>query len=86
MSCDPVKYSQVDASQWACVKALIGREYGMHFESHHGEASQRGFTVRWAYDEREQTLCVECSNKPFFVPCGTVNKRIRDAAAECGIT
>jgi hypothetical protein len=33
----------------------------------------------------EQTLEVQCLQKPFLVPCSIVNKRIEDTAAKCGI-
>jgi hypothetical protein len=63
----------------------VGDDYGITIESDSGEASSRGFTLRWFYDASERTLEVQCLAKPFFVPCGTVNKRIEDTAAKCKI-
>jgi hypothetical protein len=48
--------------------------------------TERGFTLKWSYDPSAQTLQIQCTKKPFLVPCGTVNGRIEDAAAKCGIT
>jgi hypothetical protein len=85
VACDPLTYSGVDASKWACAKDVVSREYGIRIESDRGEASKRGFTLKWAYEVREQTLQIQCSKKPFLVPCGVVNGRIKNAADKCGI-
>jgi hypothetical protein len=85
MACDPLTFSGVDAPKWACAKDTVSREYGIRIESDRGEASKRGFTLRWTYEAGQQTLQIQCSKKPFLVPCGVVNNRINDAAAKCGI-
>jgi hypothetical protein len=79
-------YSGVDASKWACAKDVVSREYGIRIASDHGEASERGFTLKWTYDAAERTLLIQCSKKPFLVPCGIVNNRIRDTADKCGLS
>ena len=85
MGCDPLNYSRVDPAKWECAKDVVKREYGIDIASDSGEASERGFTLKWTYDASTQELEVHCTGKPFFVPCGTVNGRINDAAAKCGI-
>jgi len=85
LACDELTYVGVDGSSWARVKALVGGEYGIAIEADSGEASKRGVTLKWSYDLSEQTLAIQCLQKPFLIPCGTVNKRIDDAAARCGI-
>jgi hypothetical protein len=86
VACDPLTYSGVDASKWACAKDVVSREYGIRIASDRGEASERGFKLKWTYDAAERTLQIQCSKKPFLVPCGIVNNRIRDAADKCGLT
>ena len=86
MACDPLTYSGVDASKWACAKDVVSREYGISIASDRGEASERGFTLKWTYDAAEQTLQIQCSKKPFLVPCGIVNNRVRAAADKCGLS
>ena len=85
MSCDRLTYVGVDAPTWAQVKHAVGGEYGITIEPDSGEASSRGFTLRWTYDASAQTLEVQCLLKPFFVPCATVKKRIEDIAVQCKI-
>jgi hypothetical protein len=85
LACDQLTYVSVDASAWVRVKHAVGDEYGITIESDSGEASSRGFTLRWSYVASEQTLEVQCLQKPFLVPCSVVNKRIEDTAARCRI-
>jgi hypothetical protein len=79
-------YSRVDASMWACAKEMASREYGIRIESDHGEASKRGFRLKWTYDASEETLQIQCTRKPFFVSCDKVNNRIKGAAEKCGLS
>jgi hypothetical protein len=79
-------YSGVDSSKWECAKDVVQREYGIRIESDQGEASERGFTLKWSYDASAEELHIQCTKKPFVVPCGMVNGRIEDAAGKCGIT
>jgi hypothetical protein len=85
VACDPLNYSGVDPSNWDCARDVVERDYGIRIDSDEGEASERGFTLRWGYDPNAQTLQIQCTKKPFLVPCGVVSSRINDAAAKCGI-
>lgn len=85
MACDPLTYSGVTASQWECAKDVVSREYGIRIDSDRGEASKRGFTLKWTYEVEKQNLQIQCSKKPFLVPCGVINDRINTAADKCGI-
>jgi hypothetical protein len=80
VACDPLRYAGVDASKWAQTKDLVDREYGIRIESDSGEAGKKGFTLKWTYNPGEQTLQIQCSDKPFLVPCGVVNDRIKGMA------
>jgi hypothetical protein len=86
VACDPLSYAGIGATEWARVQDAVGRTYGMTIDSERGEASKRGFTLAWTYDPNGQTLQIQCSKKPFLVPCARVNDRINQMAEECGIT
>jgi hypothetical protein len=86
VACDPLYYSGVDSSKWECAKEVVRSEYGITIEADHGEATERGFTLQWSYDASAEELQIQCTKKPFVVPCGMVNGRIEDAAGQCGIT
>lgn len=85
MACDPLNHSGVDSSKWECARDVVQREYGIRIESDQGEATERGFTLTWSYDANAEELRIQCTEKPFFVPCGLVNGRINDTAGQCGI-
>jgi hypothetical protein len=85
VACDPLNYAGVDSSKWECAKEVVKSEYSIAIESDQGEMTERGFRLKWSYDPSVQTLQIECTKKPFVVPCGMVNGRIEDAAAKCGI-
>jgi hypothetical protein len=85
MACERVVYPGVDASKWACVKDAVRRAYGLSIESDLGEASERGFTLKWRYDASDQSLVVQCTKKPIFVSCGMVKNRLNNAFEGCGI-
>jgi hypothetical protein len=80
VACDPLRYAGVDASKWAQAKDLVAREYGIRIESDSGEASKKGFTLKWTYEPSEQTLQLHCSDKPFLILCVAVNDRIKGIA------
>jgi hypothetical protein len=83
--CEQRNYSDVDASQWACVRETVKREYGIDIQSDASEATEKGFKLRWRYEPGPQSLEVQCLDKPFIVPCGVVNGRITKAIAQCGV-
>ena len=62
------------------------RDYGIRIDSDRGEASRRGFTLNWTYEPSGHTLRIECSQKPFLIPCSAVNSRIQQMAEGCGLT
>jgi len=33
----------------------------------------------WSYDEAGGKLTIQCTNKPFFIPCSMIEERIRAA-------
>ena len=85
MACDPLSYSGVDAVQWASVKEMIEGQYGIPIDSEQGEAAARGFKLRWAYEPDEETLEIQCLDKPFITPCAVVNGYIGSVAAKAGL-
>jgi hypothetical protein len=85
VACEQLIYPGVDSSKWACVKDAVSRAYGLSIDSNVGEASEHGFTLEWRYDASDESLVVQCTQKPFFVSCGMVTKRLHDEFEKCGI-
>jgi hypothetical protein len=86
MACDPLSYSGVDASKWTSLRETIERDYGIAIDSERGEASKRGFKLKWAYEADEQTLEIQCLDKPFITPCSIVNGYINGLADKAGLS
>jgi hypothetical protein len=51
---------------------------GIPISGNSGSASQQGITISWNFDPVAQTLMLECTGKPFLIPCGTINSKIHD--------
>ena len=85
-ACDALTFSGVDGSKWTCAKDLVQREYGIRIGSDQGQASAKGFTLNWNYNAGQQTLRIQCTDSPWFAPCGLISGRIRSTASKCGIT
>jgi hypothetical protein len=85
MACDPLSYSGVDPSKWASVKETIEGQYGIAIDSERGQAAARGFTLRWHYEPGEETLEIQCLEKPFITPCMVVNSYINGVASKAGL-
>ena len=86
MACDPLTFTGIDRSKWATVRESVAREYGIPIDSEHGERTERGFTLKWDYDPGAHTFHIQCTAKPFLVPCGAVNNRINALAGKLGIS
>ena len=85
MACDPLIYSGVDAAKWAGIRETIESQYGIRIDSDRGEASQRGFALKWEYEPGEGSLRIQCLEKPFVIPCSVVNSYINGAAEKSGL-
>jgi hypothetical protein len=85
VACDPLEYSAVDAAKWAAIKETIDSRYGIRIDTNQGEASKKGFTLKWAYEPGEGALRIQCLEKPFIVPCSVVNNYISGAAEKSGL-
>ena len=48
-----------------------------------GQDSKNGVTISWAFDPVAQTLDLQCLDKPFILPCGTITGRIQDVVDSC---
>ena len=42
-----------------------------------GSTSYQGLDFTWTYDSAGETLTIQCTGKPIFVPCSMIESRIR---------
>ena len=85
MACEALSFSGVDPSLWAGLKHEIETRYGITIDSERGQDSSRGFTVRWDYDADQESLEIQCLEKPLIAPCSVVNGYISSAAQKVGL-
>ena len=64
----PEKYSTLIATALAQGLAIAGPT---------GSTSYQGMSFTWAYEEAAETLTLQCTEKPFFVPCSIIESKIR---------
>ena len=82
--CGPQVFQDIGLTTMTCLAAK-GATAGMPMNGNIGQATTMGVTVKWEYDEASSTLIVECTDAPFFVPCATVNGRIKDLIEGCRV-
>jgi len=59
------------------VKTVQGQ--GLAIIGASGYSSYQGMDFTWSYDEAGGKLTIQCTNKPFFIPCSMIEERIRAA-------
>lgn len=78
MACDPLVFTDFTRDRFNRIGDKVA-EFGFSLSADSGEESQKGFTLVWIFDEAAQTLTLQVTDSPFFVPCSTINDRIRQA-------
>jgi hypothetical protein len=82
MGCAKQTFTQFGESNFECLKQKA-LSIGITIDSNHGQDSKNGITMSWTFDPAAQTLELQCLDKPFIVPCGTINGRIHDVVDSC---
>lgn len=83
--CAAQTFGGFTSEQFDC---LLGKAQaaGINISGDVGSASKDGITIAWAFDPGAQTLTIQCTAAPFFVPCGTINSRIQEIVDSCSST
>jgi hypothetical protein len=81
-ACAMLSYNGVTPTAWQCgIKTAA--DYGVAITTNVGSATASGFTIAWNYDPGARTLSIQCTGRPFWAPCSTVNGKINDAVEAC---
>jgi len=81
-ACAMLTYNNVTSNAWNCGVAKA-RSYGVTISGNSGSASSSGFTVAWNYNPDNQTLSLQCTDSPWYVPCSIINSQINTAVEQC---
>ncbi len=80
--CTPQTFTGITAATLACLQAQ-GVAAGVPITGDTGTATTMGVTIRWSYDPASETLVIECTDAPFFVPCSVVHSRVSELIRSC---
>ena len=77
MACEVQSFPGVTQDRF---DALVekARASGIALNGLEGSAVKDGITIRWLYDPAAETLELQCTDSPFFIPCAVVEAKIRE--------
>jgi hypothetical protein len=81
-ACDTQTFSGITQARFDCL-VQQATTAGIAITGDAGEATRDGITIRWQFDPAGQTLELQCTASPFFVPCGTINAKIQALVDAC---
>ncbi len=82
-SCAKQTFNGITQDRFDCLVKKAGAATGIAMSGNSGQASASGITVAWTFDPIAQTLDIQCTSAPFFVPCGTINSKIHELVDAC---
>lgn len=74
-------FSNVTQNTLNCLEAAA-RSQGYDISGNSGSYTQDGFTIAWNYNSSNETLQIQCTDSPWYVPCSVINGRIHDIAEQ----
>ena len=76
MSCPAITLSQITAEKYQTLLATA-QSQGLNLTGIQGSTNFQGMDFTWNYDATAQTLTIQCTGKPIFIPCSMIDSRIR---------
>lgn len=76
-SCATQIFTSISAVQFACLVKKVN-DAGVAISGNAGSATHDGITIAWTYDPAGNSLSIQCTSAPFFMPCGTIQSKIHD--------
>lgn len=83
MACDPKTYSGLNAAMMDAIRLDLAKMGMVMPQAPEGVVAHAefGVEVQYRFSEQENTLWVQVSQKPFFVPCVMIYSRLDQAVA-----
>lgn len=81
-ACQELTFTNVGRAQFECVAAKA-QSAGLPIRGDSGEAEEKGFVIRWDFDERTGTLRIQCLDSPMLFPCAAINGKISSIVEGC---
>ena len=76
-ACKPVVFQNIARDKFNAVRARIRAQADVSVLGDSGSAQGNGFAASWIYDEPNQVLTIQCTDKPWFVSESLIADKIR---------
>ena len=76
MACPAITLSGITAAKYQTLLAKAAAQ-GLQLAGPSGSTEFQGMQFTWNYDFASDSLTIQCTDKPIFVPCGMIESRIR---------
>jgi hypothetical protein len=80
--CAADTFSNVSDAAFKCLVAKAAK-YGVKIGGDSGSGGASGFKISWNYVRATSKLTIQCTDKPFWAPCGTVRGKVREEVQAC---
>ncbi len=81
-ACPTQSFNNVSQDVFNCLVNKAA-SYGITISGNSGQGTKDGFTVTWNYDPAAETLQLQCTDSPWWAPCGTINSTIEGVVEGC---
>jgi hypothetical protein len=79
MSCPAMTLSGLTPEKYAALLQAANAQ-GLAIAGPSGATKYQGMEFTWSYDQPAATLTIQCTSKPFYVPCSVIEEKIRQIA------
>lgn len=74
--CPPITFEAMTPEKYASL-LQTAQSQGLALTGNTGSTTYQGMTFTWNYDPATQSLTLQCTEKPIFIPCSMIESRIR---------
>lgn len=79
-NCPPITLTGISPEKYRQL-LTTAQSQGLQLTGEAGTTQYQGMDFTWAYDPTAQSLTLQCTNKPIFIPCSMIESRIRSLIA-----
>ena len=79
-NCPPITLTEITADKYQSLLATA-KAQGLDLTGESGCTTYQEMDFTWRYEAAAASLTIQCTNKPFFVPCSMIESRIRGLIA-----
>ncbi len=79
-ACPEIVIDNLDPEKYASL-LTAAQAQGIQLSGDAGTTHYQGMNFTWSYDTATNTLRMQCTEKPIFVPCHMIEQKIRQLIA-----